>query len=86
MRELLKLLFTGRDNTTWDVGRLIWFVGCVAFLVFEGHVVFYAHTFDMTNFGVGFGGLMMTGGGALLLKARTEPDGNSTKLDTTPKA
>ena len=66
-------ILTGKDNKTHDIGRFIWLLGCLAFLVFEGFVVFYKKEFDMTSFGVGFGGLLMTGGGALLLKQSTEP-------------
>lgn len=67
-------ILTGKDNKTHDIGRFIWLLGCLAFLVFEGFVVYYKKEFDMTGFGVGFGGLLMTGGGALLLKKSTEPE------------
>lgn len=71
---IARTCFSAKDNYSIDIGRVLWFLGCISFIIFEGYVVFCNKAFDMTDFGMGFGGLLMTGGGALILKNKTEKD------------
>lgn len=73
MRTIIRHFFTSADNKSGDIGRLLWALGCFIFLVLEAYQVYISGSFDMTNFGLGYGGLLMTGGGTLLLKKNTEP-------------
>jgi hypothetical protein len=36
MRKLLSYCFTGKDNCTFDTGRILWALGGVAFLLYAG--------------------------------------------------
>ena len=73
MSEFLKHLLTGRDNLTYDLGRVLW---AVAFIVGVGLAIYSAVSgkqFDLTNYGLGVSGLLVAGGAALKLKESTEP-------------
>lgn len=69
--------FTGEDNQTFDLGRLLWAVGVLALLGLTVYsVVFKGAVFSATEFGLAFAGLLMAGGGALAFKRHTEPKAN----------
>jgi hypothetical protein len=73
MLDFFKHCFTGADNTTFDVGRVLW---ALAFLIGMGLSVFSVVTskpFDLQAFGIGAGMLLAAGAGALKLKESTEP-------------
>lgn len=73
MLDFLKHCFTGADNSTYDIGRVLW---AIAFLVGMGltiYGVFSAKPFDLQAFGIGVGALILAGGAALKLKESTEP-------------
>ena len=71
--KFLKDILTGLDGESYDVGRVLL---VVAFLVGLGLTVYCTIVqipFNLEQYGIGIGSLLMGGGGALLLKARTEP-------------
>jgi hypothetical protein len=67
-------LFTGKDNSTYDIGRFLWFQGCQAFILFSGYALWKGGTFDPIVWGGGLAALLGAGGAALGLKATTESD------------
>jgi hypothetical protein len=73
MNKMLKDVFTGLDNKTWDLGRVLWAAAFVVGvgLVVHGHIV--GHDFDIQAYGVGIGSLLTGGGLGLKLKEGTEP-------------
>ena len=70
---MFKHAFTGVDNETIDIGRVLWAVGCLSFLGCAFYSLYKGQTFDAVAFGTGFGLIMAAGGGALMLKKTTEP-------------
>ena len=71
--EFLKHCFTGADNTTYDIGRVLW---ALAFLIGMGlnvYSIVAGKSFDLQNFGVGVGALLLAGGAAIKIKESTEP-------------
>lgn len=73
--EMFKHMFTGKDNETYDLGRILWAIGCIVFL---GLTIFAIYrnpaSWDMMLFASGFGVMLGSGAGSLALKAKTEPD------------
>lgn len=75
LAELALLMFTGKDNVTPDLGRVLWALGVVAGLVlFAYAVVVRGQPFDWPSFGVGLGAALAAGGATLWLKRSTEPE------------
>ena len=81
LHTVLRHLFTGADNKSWDIGRFLW---ALAFLVaviltFHGHVI--GRPFDIQGFGIGIGTLLACGGAALKLKEGSEPPAATNPAD-----
>lgn len=63
-------LFTGSDNSTLDIGRVMWFMGAIV----NFYCTFYnISAFNTANFCAAFGSYLVLGAGALRLKQNTEP-------------
>ena len=74
MSKILKDLMTGIDGESHDVGRYLWVISVLAGLAYAGYDLIWLNTpFNIVNFGIGVGSLLAAGGGALMLKAGTEP-------------
>lgn len=77
MAAFLNIL-KGIDNTSFEAGRVLWVIGTFAYIVgamvFQGIAVAKGQTFNMIEFGTGFGGglssILLLGGGAISLKDR----------------
>ena len=74
MHCCLRHMVTGRDNTTWDVARVLLLLGGGVFLVCTLIAVMKTQVFDMEKFGYGFGALLGGGGVGIGAKAHTEPE------------
>jgi len=72
--KFIKHCLTGKDNETFDLARVLWAMGALAFIAFVGWNVYRTGAFDAQNFGTGFGLIMGSGGGSVWAKAKTEPD------------
>lgn len=71
--KFLKDLLTGIDGESFDIGRVLW---ALAFLVGLGLAVYctvMGKPFDLQQYGIGVGALLLAGGGSLRLKSSTEP-------------
>lgn len=73
IRQHLLNLFTGKDNTTLDLGRVLWASGSAVFLGLAVYHVVHTGVFDYVAFGSGFAGVLAAGGAALWAKKDTEP-------------
>lgn len=77
MKNVIKNSLTGKDNTTWDLGRILWAIAFVTGLV----LVISAHIrqvmFDVQGYGLGIGALLTGGGLGLKLKEDTEPESHT---------
>lgn len=70
MNKFILDLFTGEDNATADVGRVMWFMGGIVYFVCT---LWNIHEFNPTQFATNFSVLLVGGAGALKLKQSTEP-------------
>ena len=74
MRNTFLLSFTGRDNSTVDLGRVLWAVLTLTLAVLEAHAALWRlQPFDPVAFGGGAAAILAAGGAALGFKAATEP-------------
>lgn len=73
MNSFIKHCLTGVDGRTWDLGRVLWALTGVAFVVFAAWSLLHGGVFDPQNFGVGAGTILGGGGAGVGLKAKTEP-------------
>jgi hypothetical protein len=71
---VIRHLFTGKDNATLDVGRVLWAWGVLSFTGLAAWSVIHGHAaFDAVAYGTGFGAVIAAGGAALGFKSHTEP-------------
>lgn len=70
---ILRDLFSGKDNYSLDIGRILWAVGVVVFLGMSIVDLFVESKFDYISFGAGFAAVLAAGGAALKLKESAEP-------------
>jgi hypothetical protein len=73
MREAFKDCMTVIDSETFDIGRIILFIGIISFIGFTIIDAFSSWNFDMQSYGIGFGSLCGGAGALLKLKERSEP-------------
>jgi drug/metabolite transporter superfamily protein YnfA len=72
-------MFTGVDNYTYDLGRVLWAAGVIWFLWVSTWSVMVDHKdFDMVDAGTGLGLVLAGGGAALWAKKSTEHNKDST--------
>jgi hypothetical protein len=63
--QFLKHILTESDNSTYDVGRVLWAVGVLVFLFLTVYctVKHDEPSFDAQAFGIGFAAVLAAGGG-----------------------
>lgn len=71
--QVLKHISTGKDGESYDIGRIMWIVGVIAYIGLSGFQVFKTGTFNYVEWGTGFGILNTGSGAAIMLKRTTEP-------------
>ncbi len=73
--KFVRELFTEADNTTWDLGRLQWFVGTLVFFALSGWAYGWrGQTFDPVSWGTGLGAVLAAGGGMIWMKDKEHHD------------
>lgn len=73
-KRIIRHAFTGQDNETVDVGRILWAMAILVFFAYSGFQLYKVHDFDPINWATGVAMILAGGGGALRLKAITEPE------------
>lgn len=71
---LFRDLFSGRDNYSLDIGRILWALGVVVYLGLSVASAFMDLKFDYITWGAGFAAVLAAGGAALKMKESTEPN------------
>lgn len=74
MKRFFRLLLTGRDNKTYEIGRVLLFLGVLCFLFLSVYDALTSHRFDPMGFSAGLAGLLFGGAGGIAVKAKTEPE------------
>jgi hypothetical protein len=72
MSLILKQLLTGKDNETYDLGRVSWLVGMVAVILLAGYEVMHA-TISLRELAESLGIVSAAGGASVAMKGKTEP-------------
>lgn len=72
-KKLLIQTFSGKDNQTLDVGRILWALSILSFLGMGFYGIYKGQVVDYIAFGTGAAALLAAGGAALGMKAKTEP-------------
>jgi hypothetical protein len=81
INRLFLQAFSGKDNETLDIGRILWAAGVASYIVFAGFVVYHSKGFDGITYGTGFAAVLAAGGVTLKLKNDTEPPKKTTEED-----
>lgn len=66
-------LFTGADNETFDVARILWTLCVVALIAFTAYSLYRGDRFDVASFAGGCAALLFGGGAGVWVKRETEP-------------
>lgn len=73
MLDFLKHCFTGADNETFDIGRVLWALAFIIGVSLHVYMTLTGKPYDLQSYGLGIGALLVGGGAALKLKDTTEP-------------
>lgn len=73
--RLFKHSFTGRDNETFDIGRLLWALSVLAYIGICIYAVYKGQQFAAAEFGGGLSAQLAGGGFGVAVKGKTEPGG-----------
>ena len=76
MMDMLRKSFTGKDNETLDIGRVLWAKMSLVFCGASIYAIYSGQAFDPSMWGVGAGALLAAGGAGIAAKAKTEPEKN----------
>lgn len=72
-KELLFDAFTGADNKTLDIGRILWAKGVYFYFGLSVYSLYLGKDFSPMDWATGLGIVLAAGGAALGLKAGSEP-------------
>lgn len=72
MKEIIKQLLTGKDNETYDIGRVSWVVGLVAVIALAFYEVMHASV-SIRELAEALGIVSAAGGASVAMKSKTEP-------------
>lgn len=72
-RRFLRTAFTGADNSSADMARIVWAAGVGALVAFEGIAVWRGATFEPMTFAGALSTLAVGHGASMKLKGDTEP-------------
>ena len=72
MTEILKQLLTGKDNATYDIGRVTWLLGTVAVIALAGYEV-VRNNVNLRELAEALGIVSGAGGASVMMKKDTEP-------------
>lgn len=73
LKVFMKNILTGKDNMTYDLGRVLWAISFSIGVVADVLCQAFGREFNLTDFGLGVGGLLTAGALSLKLKETTEP-------------
>ena len=72
-KRVARHTFTGKDNKTVDLGRVMWFAGAVAFIAISIYFVWKTGQWNPLEWGSGFAVINGGSGAAVKLKESSEP-------------
>ena len=72
MNEILRQLLTGKDNVTYDIGRVTWLISLVAIITLAFYEVMHS-TISIRELAESLGIVSAAGGASVAMKSKTEP-------------
>jgi hypothetical protein len=72
MKQILKQLLTGKDNETYDLGRVTWMLGTFAILIFAAYQITSAQV-SLRELAEALGIVSGANGASIFMKKDTEP-------------
>ena len=72
MREFFKHLLTGKDNQTYDIGRVTWLLGLIAVICLAAYEVVHTNV-SLRELAEALGIVSGAGGASVMMKKDTEP-------------
>jgi hypothetical protein len=72
VKDALKQLLTGKDNVTYDIGRVTWLLGFIAVISLAVYQVMYS-TISLREVAEALGIVTGASGAAVAMKGKTEP-------------
>ena len=72
MLEVLKHILTGRDNQTYDIGRVTWILGFVAIIALAFYEVIHSSV-SLRELAEALGIVSGAGGASIMMKKDSEP-------------
>ena len=72
MNNILKQLLTGKDNQTYDIGRVTWFAGFIAIIGLAAFEVMHS-TISIREVAEALGIVSGAGGASVMMKKDSEP-------------
>ena len=76
--KIIKDLFTGIDGKTQDIGRWSWAMSMFALFAIVTANIYHNAVIDLVAFSQAVGAIVLAHGGAIFVKARTEPENGKT--------
>jgi hypothetical protein len=73
MKKLLKDSLTGKDNHTYDIGRISCFLSFLVYFILALASCAYGHPWSAMDFSAGCGTMAVGFGANLVIKRSTEP-------------
>jgi hypothetical protein len=77
MNEILQHLVTGKDNQTHDIARWSWLIGFITIIAIAVYEVLNAKDISLRELAESLGIISGAGGASIMMKAKTEPDGDT---------
>ena len=74
MQDILKQLLTGKDNATYDLGRVTWLLGFIAVIGMAGYEVMHGSV-NLRELAEALGIVSGASGASVMMKYKTEPGG-----------
>ena len=76
MSNLVKNLLTGKDNETYDIGRVTWLLGTIAVIALAGYEVMRDNV-NLRELAEALGIVSGAGGASVMMKRDAEPSGEN---------
>jgi len=72
VNEIIKQLLTGKDNATYDIGRVTWLISMIAVIALAFYEVLH-NTVSIRELAESLGIVSAAGGASTMMKKDTEP-------------
>jgi len=73
MNDILRQLLTGKDNTTYDIGRVTWLISMIAIIALAAYEVMH-NTVSIRELAESLGIVSAAGGASVAMKSKSEPE------------